>query len=144
MRIFHSDCELDDSPGRFDYTRCHAWLTTAYWSLGISRADVEHGFRHSTLVVGAYHDGEQRGCLRVISDRTRFAYFSDVFVDPAARGRGLGRVMVRFALEHPDLALVYGWMLATDDAHGVYKALGFAELEHPERWLTLRRPRAWL
>ena len=144
MRAPHHDYELDDALQRFDFARCHAWLSGAYWSLGISRADVEHGFRHSSLVVGAYREGEQLGCLRVISDRTRFAYLSDVFVDPSARGLGLGRTMVRFALEHPELALVYRWLLATDDAHGVYRALGFGELEHPDTWLTLRRQRAWL
>ena len=68
----------------------------------------------------------------------------DVFVDPSARGNGLGRAMVRFALEHPDLALVYRWVLATNDAHDVYRALGFGEIDHPERWLTLGRPRQWL
>jgi len=144
MRAPHNDHELDDALNRFDFARCHAWLTTTYWSPGITRADVEHGFRHSALVVGAYRDGEQHGCLRVASDRTRFAYFMDVFVDPSARGVGLGRAMVRFALEHPDLALVYRWVLATDDAHGVYRALGFGELDRPENWLTLRRKREWL
>ena len=144
MRATHHDYELDDALQRFDFARCHAWLTGAYWSAGITRADVEHGFRNSSLVVGAYREGEQLGCLRVISDRTRFAYLSDVFVDPSARGLGLGRAMVRFALEHPELALVYRWLLATDDAHGVYRALGFGELEHPDTWLTLRRQRAWL
>jgi GNAT superfamily N-acetyltransferase len=144
MQANHQEHELDDALDRFEFARCHTWLTSAYWSIGISRAEIERGFRHSTLVVGAYHEGEQSGCLRVVSDRTRFAYFMDVFVDPAARGRGLGRAMVRFALEHPDLALVYRWVLATDDAQGVYRALGFAELDHPERWLALGRPRAWL
>jgi GNAT superfamily N-acetyltransferase len=144
MRAPHHDYELDDALQRFDFARCHAWLSGAYWSVGITRADVEHGFRNSSLVVGAYRDGEQLGCLRVISDRTRFAYLSDVFVDPSARGVGLGRAMVRFALDHPELALVYRWLLATDDAHGVYRALGFGELEHPDTWLTLRRQRAWL
>lgn len=144
MRAPHHDYELDDALQRFDFARCHAWLSGAYWSVGITRADVEHGFRNSSLVVGAYRDGEQLGCLRVISDRTRFAYLSDVFVAPSARGLGLGRAMVRFALDHPELALVYRWLLATDDAHGVYRALGFGELEHPDTWLTLRRQRAWL
>lgn len=144
MRAPHHDYELDDALERFDFARCQAWLSGAYWSLGITRADVEHGFLHSSLVVGAYRDGEQLGCLRVVSDRTRFAYLSDVFVDPAARGVGLGRAMVRFALEHPDLALVYRWTLATDDAHGVYRALGFGDLDRPETWLTLRKQRAWL
>jgi GNAT superfamily N-acetyltransferase len=144
MLAIHRDCELDDTLERFDFERCHTWLAGAYWSIGITRADVEHGFRHSSLVVGAYRDGAQLGCLRVISDRTRFGYFSDVFVDPSARGVGIGRAMVRFALEHPDLALVYRWVLATDDAHDVYRALGFGDLDRPETWLTLRRKREWI
>lgn len=94
-------------------------------------------------MVGSYRDGEQLGCLRVITDRTRFAYFGDGYVDEAARGRGLGKAMVRFALEHPALALVFRWMLATNDAHGIYRALGFEPLDHPERWMTLVRARPW-
>ena len=144
MRAPHGDYEIDDALERIDFARCQAWLTGAYWSVGITRADVEHGFRHSALVVGAYRAGEQSGCLRIASDRTRCAYIMDVFVEPSARGLGLGRAMVRFALEHPDLALVSRWALGTNDAHGVYRALGFGELDRPENWLTLHRKRDWL
>ena len=144
MQLVHGDHVLDDALPRFDFDRCHAWLTGAYWSLGITRAEVERGFRLSTLVVGAYCGSRQDGCLRVVSDLTRFAYVMDVFVDPARRGAGLGRALVRFALEHPSFELVQGWMLATHDAHDVYRPLGFGELPHPERWMRLGRQRAWL
>jgi len=144
MQLVQGDHVLDDALQRFDFERCHAWLTGAYWSPGITRAEVERGFTHSTLVVGAYSGPRQDGCLRLVSDLTRFAYVMDVFVDPAQRGRGLGRALVRFALDHPSLALVQGWILATNDAHDVYRPLGFDELPHPERWMRLGRPRAWL
>jgi GNAT superfamily N-acetyltransferase len=112
--------------------------------LGITRAEVEHGFRHSALVAGAYRGDEQVGCLRVASDRTRFAYLMDVFVEPGSRSQGLGKALVRFALDHPDLALVYKWLLGTADAHEVYRRLGFGDLAHPERWMSLLRQRPWL
>jgi GNAT superfamily N-acetyltransferase len=144
MQLRHGEHVLDDDLRRFDFERCHGWLTGSYWSPGITRAEVERGFSFSTLVVGAYERERQHGCLRVSSDRTRFAYVMDVFVDPAQRGRGLGTAMMRFALEHPALALVQRWLLGTNDAHEVYRKLGFGELPDPQRWMTLRRERDWL
>jgi len=144
MQVHQGDHVLDDDLQRFDFERCHAWLTGTYWSPGITRAEVERGFRHSTLVVGAFCGDRQDGCLRVTSDQTRFAYIMDVFVDPEQRRRGLARGMVAFALEHPSLSLVLRWLLGTNDAHEVYRSLGFAELPEPERWMTLRRTRPWL
>jgi len=144
MRLAHQDCVLDDDISRFDFRVCQGWLAGSYWSPGISLREVEVGFRHSTLVVGAYSSAGQVGCLRLASDRTRFAYLMDVFVDPSCRGRGLGRGMVRFAMEHPELALVYQWLLGTHDAHGVYAELGFVPLPNPERFMGRRLKRDWL
>jgi GNAT superfamily N-acetyltransferase len=144
MQLVQGDHRLDDDLQRFDFERCHAWLTGAYWSPGITRAEVERGFRLSTLVVGAYCGARQDGCLRLVSDLTRFAYVMDVFVDPEQRGRGLGRALMRFALDHPSLELVQRWVLGTNDAHEVYRPLGFSELPDPERWMTLKRQRPWL
>ena len=60
-------------------------------------------------------------------------------MDPAHRKKGLAKAMVRFALEHPDFKPVYGWLLATKDAHTVYSALGFTPLSAPEKWMTLNK-----
>jgi len=144
MRRCHQGFVLDDDIGRFDFARCHGWLTGAYWSPGITRTEVERGFRRSSFVAGVYGDGQQLGCARLVTDFTRFAYFMDVFVAPERRGKGLGRALVTFALEHPDLALVSKWTLATADAHGVYRGVGFHELPEPSRWMALGRQRAWL
>ena len=132
--LYH-DYEIDDACGRIDFARVHGWLTGSYWSPGIARETVERGARHSALVVGAYRGEEQAGYLRVISDTTRFAYFCDVFVDEAHRGRGLAKAMVKFALEHPDFKEVRRWLLATRDAHDVYRAVGFTPLVEPHRWM---------
>jgi GNAT superfamily N-acetyltransferase len=144
MRRCHHGYVLDDDLVRFDFERCHGWLTGSYWSPGITRAEVERAFRRSSFVAGAYRDGAQVGCARLVTDFTRFAYFMDVFVAPERRGQGLGRALVRFALEHPDLALVYKWTLATADAHGVYRGVGFHPLPEPDRWMALGRQRDWI
>jgi ribosomal protein S18 acetylase RimI-like enzyme len=90
------------------------------------------------LVLAAFSGQEQVGYLRVVSDKTRFAYICDVWVDAAHRRQGLARAMVRFAMEHPDFSTV-GWLLATADAHNVYAPLGFAPLKDPQRWMGYKR-----
>ncbi len=135
--IFHSEYELDDDVARTDFETVHSWLTTVYWSMGISRERVERGAANSALVIGAFDNqtGAQAGYMRVVSDTTRFAYISDVFVHEDHRGKGLAREMVRMATNHPDLTEVTRWILATRDAHEVYKSVGFDALEHPSRWM---------
>jgi len=144
MQVHQGEHILDDDLQRFDFDRCHAWLTGTYWTPGITRTEVERSFTRSALVIGAYQGDRQDACLRVVSDLTRFAYIMDVFVDAAQRGRGLGTALVRFALEHPSATLVRRWMLGTNDAHEVYRRLGFSELSDPERWMTLGRQRPWI
>jgi predicted GNAT family acetyltransferase len=75
--------------------------------------------------VGAFHDGQQIGVARALSDTTRFAYIADVFVHTEYRGQGIAREMTRLLIEHPLLSDADCCYLLTDTAHGVYEALGF-------------------
>jgi GNAT superfamily N-acetyltransferase len=140
----NADFVVREGCAAMDFGRVHAWLAASYWVPGITRATVEHEARHSALVIGAFAtDGAQIGYARVISDKSRFAYFSDVVVDESQRGRGVGRAMVQHALSHPELTTVTIWMLLTRDAHGVYAPLGFRPITAPEstpdRWMVWRK-----
>jgi len=131
MKVAFGPYEIEDDLNRIDFGKVHAWLTTTYWSTGVSRARVEQAARHSSLVVGAYHGTDQAGFLRVVSDRTTFAWIADVFVDEAHRKKGLAKAMVQFALGHPQLQGIRQWVLMTLDAHPVYSQVGFTL--HPNR-----------
>ena len=133
--------QFTDNFKRMDFARVHGWLKDTYWVPGISRKEVMRAAKNSSLVVGAFdRQGKQVGFLRVVSDKTRFAYLMDVFVDPAHRGKGLAKTMVRFAFKHPDFKTVKQWLLATRDAQEVYQSLGFKLLQHPKRWMARTRP----
>lgn len=134
----HGDYEIDDSFDRIDFDRVHGWLASSYWSPGIAREKVERAAKYSSIVVGAYLNGEQAGYLRVVSDRATFAWIADVWVDEAHRGKGIARAMVRFALEHPEHQGFRRWVLATKDANGVYAGCGFVQIDNPERWMIYR------
>lgn len=130
--------EIDDDLARIDFDRVHRWLASTYWSPNIARERVERAARHSSLVIGAYRGSEQVGYLRIVSDRTTFAYVCDVFVDEAHRGHGIARAMVQHALAHPEHQGLRRWLLATRDAQPVYRRVGFEALPNPERWMTLQ------
>ena len=43
-------------------------------------------------------------------------------------------------LAHPDLQGLRRWMLATVDAHELYRRFGFAGLSHPGRFMQRHNP----
>jgi GNAT superfamily N-acetyltransferase len=130
-----SEYELSPDISRIDWPLVHSWLSSSYWTPGISLERIKRGAGQSALVLGAYYGAAQVGFLRVISDKSRFAYLCDVWVAENHRGKGVARRMVQYALKHPDFATV-NWLLATLDAHSVYAKLGFEPLANPERWMT--------
>jgi GNAT superfamily N-acetyltransferase len=134
-----SDIVLSDDPASLDVTRIHAWLASSYWSPGVSREMVESAMAGSHCV-GAFRDGAQVGFARAITDHTTFAWFDDVFVDESARGRGIGRMMIGWFLDHPRFETVRRFSLVTRDAHGVYAGLGFHPLIRPERYMERLSP----
>ena len=134
--------EISTDPRRVHLDVVYPWLRASYWSPGVRRSVVERAFANS-LVAGAYEDGVQIGIARVATDRATFAWLCDVFVAESARGRGIGRTLVRTLIDHPELATVRRWTLGTRDAHEVYRPLGFGPgdprilmqyLPDPARW----------
>jgi GNAT superfamily N-acetyltransferase len=124
-----------------DFMKVTSMLSSAYWSRGIKIDEVRKGASNSALVVGAFASGEQIGYARVISDKTRFGYISDVFVDEGYRHKGIGQMMVSHILKCDELKDVYQWLLYTKDAHGVYSRLGFKALSNPDEWMQIRKDR---
>ncbi|KQN80076.1 GNAT family N-acetyltransferase [Sphingomonas sp. Leaf62] len=126
--------DLSDDRNRLDIARIHGWLASSYWSPGIERERVERAIAGSQPI-GAYRDGVQIGFARAITDRATFAWIADVFVDDRTRGQGIGRAMVGWFVDHPDLAGIRRIGLVTADAHGVYAKLGFQPLLRPDRYM---------
>ena len=102
-----------------DMARVTDMLSKTYWSPGIGLAEVTKAAQNSALVIGACgEDGRQIGYGRVISDRTRFAYLTDFYVEEEYRGAGIAQEMIDRVLAAPELSDVYQWLLITKDAHG--------------------------
>ena len=132
------DLEISTDPARLDVDMVHRFLSTSYWAQGRSRETVEHSIANS-MAFGAYTSGRQVAFARVITDRAVFGYLADVFVVPELRGRGVGKVLMRAVLSHPDLAGLKLILLRTRDAHGLYAQFGFETVTGPAELMVLAR-----
>jgi len=111
----------------------------SYWSKGIAVERVHTSIANS-MCFGVYADGKQVGFARVVTDKAIFAYLCDVFVLDSHRGLGLSKWLLQTILAHPELQGLKRWVLATADAHGLYKQFGFGPLAKPDNWMDIYTP----
>jgi GNAT superfamily N-acetyltransferase len=109
----------------------HGYLVQSYWSPGIPRETVARAIEHSICAGVFAADGRQHGFARVITDQATFAYLADVFVLDSARGQGLASRMLAALDALPALAGLRRWLLATRDAHALYRAHGWESVPDP-------------
>lgn len=133
---------ISDDPAELDVERIHRWIAEqSYWAQGRSRATQEAAIAGSWNF-GAYdaETGTQLGYARVVTDRATFGWLCDVFVDDAARGRGVGKALVAHIIAALDAVGIRRTMLATSDAHGLYARSGFEPLDDPAMFLARVAP----
>ena len=132
---------VSDDVARFDVARAHQWIGgQSYWAEGIPLETFAKACAGS-LTVGAYApDGKMAGMARVVTDRATFGWICDVFVDQAHRGARVGKLLMAYLKDHPDLQGFRRMHLATRDAHGLYAGFGFKPLTGADTWMEIRDP----
>ena len=113
----------------------HSFLSNkAYWAIGRSREVVQQAIENS-LNFGVFDGNQQIGFARVVTDFATFAWLADVFIIDEYRGHGLGVWLIEVITSHPQLQGFRRWILATRDAHELYRRFGFTELANPQRYM---------
>jgi GNAT superfamily N-acetyltransferase len=95
----------------------------SYWANYRTREQIGKSIKNS-ICFGVYDEGIQVGFARVVTDYSVMYWLCDVFVDEKYRGTGIGKALMEFIVEHPDLKPLNG-ILATRDAQGLYQKYGF-------------------
>ncbi|WP_374954072.1 GNAT family N-acetyltransferase [Microbacterium sp. MYb72] len=80
--------------------------------------------------------GEQVAYARVVTDGVTFAWLCDVFVAPAVRGVGVGKMLMSGVIADLEPLGLRRTLLATADAHGLYEQYGFSELPVPSQFMA--------
>ena len=143
MRATRGNYTIDTDKSKLDLNTIQSFLTNeSYWA---KERTLEQTIRaiENSICFGLYNETRLIGFARVVSDQATFAYIGDVFVIGEFRGQGLSKWLMEMMLEHPDLQGLRRWILATQDAHGLYHQFGFEELKHPERWMERPAPNAY-
>jgi len=138
MRV--DEVEISTDRSRLDVGYIHRYLSEqSYWAQGRSRAVVEKSIANS-LCFGVYAGEQQVGFARVVTDYATFAWLCDVFIDATYQGQGLGKRLIEAVVAHPELQGLRNFILATRDAHELYRRYGgFDALASPANWMA--RPR---
>jgi GNAT superfamily N-acetyltransferase len=133
--VHHGNFEISTDFTRMDAAAIHQFLTRSYWAEGIQESVVRRSIANS-LCFGIFSSERQIGFARVVSDRATFSYLADVFIIDEFRGKGLAKWMMEVIVTHPELQGLRLWMLATRDAHELYRKYGFKELTSPTRFMV--------
>jgi GNAT superfamily N-acetyltransferase len=135
---------ISSDRSQLDVAMIHSFLSQeSYWAQKVPLEVVQRAIAHS-LCFGLYQDERQIGFARVVTDAATFAYLADVFVLASHRGRGLGRRLLAAVLAHPDLQGLRRFMLATRDAHELYRQFGFTAPSRPEVLMERHDPGIYL
>lgn len=124
--------EINTDNSKLDKESILRMLRATYWASEVPPEDLWTSIVNSRAYGMYSPDGEQAGFARLVTDMTRFAWFSDVYVLPVHRGRGLGKWLVETVVNDPAIAKVSRIVLSTKDGHSLYQRMGFAFVEGEE------------
>ena len=139
MQLHKDNYTITTDKSAIDIEVVHSFLANSYWAEGIPKETIERSIKGSlcfTILEGT----RQVGFARVITDEATFAYLADVFILQDYRGRGLSKWLMDVIMNYPSLQRLRRFMLATRDAHKLYKQYGFASLTNIDRWMQVHNP----
>ncbi|MEC7263532.1 MAG: GNAT family N-acetyltransferase [Bacteroidota bacterium] len=130
---------ISEDKGKLDVPKIHKEVTSTYWGRGRTM-DQTLMTIDKCVCFGLYADkDEQVGFARLLTDSLIFAYIMDVVIFDPYKGKGLGKKLVKYILERPDIQTVKTVALKTKDAHSFYESFGFKRVGDSEMWLAIDR-----
>lgn len=122
---------------KFNLEIIHTFLKNSYWAKDISFDIVKSSIQNS-YCFGAFLNDNQIGFARVITDYNSLAYLLDVFIIKEFQNKGFGRQLLDSVFNDQKLSKIKKWMLATNDAHALYKQYGFYILDNSSNKYMIR------
>lgn len=142
MEWTKDDYHITTNKEQINVDYVYGFLRQTYWAENIPLDTVRRSIEGS-LCFSVFYGEQQVGFARVITDGATFAYLADVFIDENFRGRGLSKWLMEVIIGHPSLQGLRRFLLATKDAHGLYRQFGFQPLPSVDRWMQIHQPEVY-
>ena len=134
------DFMISTDKSLLDFDVIHGYLKRSYWSEEIPLEIVKNAAKHS-ITFGIYKKPRtQVGYARLVTDQATFAYLADVFVLEDYRGLGLSKFLMECIKGISEFENLRSWLLATRDAHELYRQFGFENPKFPENIMQISNP----
>lgn len=143
LKITFGDFTITTDKSEMDIVAIHDFLSNhSGWSNNIPIERVKTSIDNS-LNFGLFHQNNQIGFARVISDFSTIAYLGDIYVLDNYRGKGLSKKLMDAVMNHPNLQGLRRWILLTSTADWLYEKYGFTKLPKPEIYMELYDPNVY-
>jgi N-acetylglutamate synthase-like GNAT family acetyltransferase len=139
MEVQRQEFIISTDKSKLDIPYIRDFLSKSYWAENIPVDTVQRSIEGS-LCFGVYYQNKQIGFARLITDSATFAYLADVFIDEAYRGNGLSKWLMETIMDQANSFGLRRFMLATRDAHDLYRKYGFKDLVNADRWMEIAKP----
>ncbi len=131
------NCYISTDKKLLSVTKIHKYLSTvSYWGRQRSFEQVETIIANS-LCFGMYSSANvQIGFARMVTDGVVFGNLMDVIIFEPHQGKGYGKELLSFIMDHQLVRNLKTLALKTKDAHGMYEKYGFKRIGESELWMA--------
>jgi len=127
MKVSINEYIITDEPTAVDFDTVAKLLSKTYWAEHRTEETIRKSIEHS-VCFSLFHEEQQIGFARVVTDFSTFGYLADVIIQDEHRGKGLGKWFVETIVNDSRWRNLF-LMLGTLDAHGLYEKYGFKTSE---------------
>ena len=143
IEINFGEYTITTDKSKMDVAAIHEFLSKySGWSNNIPFESVKTAIDNS-LNFGLFHNNQQIGFARVISDFATIAYLGDIYVLEHYRGQGLSKKLMDCVMTHPYLQGMRRWILLTSTANWLYEKYGFTAPAKPEVYMEKYNPNVY-
>lgn len=125
MQCIFGEYTISDDKSLLSVQSVQQLLAQSYWANSRPIGTIELSVKNS-ICYGVYHNGNQVGFARIVTDYATVYWLCDVIIDKEQQGKGIGKKLIECIVNSEELKGLRG-ILRTRDAHGLYEHYGFVK-----------------